>query len=384
MKKAIVVGGASGIGLALAEELMEKKYLVYIFDQKKPIFENNHYIDKFKFYPCQLLDQDYYDLKELSKDLEVDTLILTAGFGRVCEFDELSMTEIDHLIRVNALANIQIIKLFYTRISSSKNFYTAVMGSIAGLVSSPLFSVYAASKAAICRAIESINIELEMQGVSNRILNVSPGSIKGTCFNGNQTELQKLKPLANCILKQMVQRNALYIPDYAKTFQHVIEEYHKSAHDFGLQSYQYKMQSGRKSNKHSDRIGYLSGTFDLFHIGHLNLLRRAKAQCDYLIVGVHPDASHKGKQTFIPFDERKEIVGSIKYVNKVVESCREDSDAWNLWHYDVLFVGSDYKGSDRFNQYEKILRKKGVEIVYFPYTQSTSSTQIREAILKSK
>ena len=160
MKKAIVVGGASGIGLALAEELMEKKYLVYIFDQKKPIFENNHYIDKFKFYPCQLLDQDYYDLKELSKDLEVDTLILTAGFGRVCEFDELSMTEIDHLIRVNALANIQIIKLFYTRISSSKNFYTAVMGSIAGLVSSPLFSVYAASKAAICRAIESINIEL--------------------------------------------------------------------------------------------------------------------------------------------------------------------------------------------------------------------------------
>ena len=67
-------------------------------------------------------------------------------------------------------------------------------------------------------------------------------------------------------------------------------------------------------------------------------------------------------------------------MDKVVDSCREDADAWALWHYDRLFVGSDYKGSERFQRYEEYFKDKGVEIVYFPYTQSTSSTQIRQAI----
>ena len=102
-------------------------------------------------------------------------------------------------------------------------------------------------------------------------------------------------------------------------------------------------RDGLKTNEGAV-IGYLSGTFDLFHIGHLNLIRRAKQHCDYLIVGVHPNAAHKGKTTFIPFEERMEIVGACRYVDKVVESCPEDSEAWERWHYDRLFVGSDYKG----------------------------------------
>ena len=126
--------------------------------------------------------------------------------------------------------------------------------------------------------------------------------------------------------------------------------------------------------------GYLSGTFDLFHIGHLNLIRRAKEQCDYLIVAVHDSGKWKGKETFIPFEERKEIVGACRYVDKVVVSPVEDSDAWELYHFDKLFVGSDYKGTERFNRYEEFFKDKGVEIVYFPYTQSTSSTQIRALI----
>lgn len=126
--------------------------------------------------------------------------------------------------------------------------------------------------------------------------------------------------------------------------------------------------------------GYLSGTFDLFHIGHLNLIRRAKEQCDYLIVAVHDSGKWKGKETFIPFEERKEIVGACRYVDKVVVSPVEDSDAWELYHFDKLFVGSDYKGTERFNRYEEFFKDKGVEIVYFPYTQSTSSTQIRKLI----
>jgi glycerol-3-phosphate cytidylyltransferase len=161
----------------------------------------------------------------------------------------------------------------------------------------------------------------------------------------------------------------------------VLERYHKDPHGFGLSSYEYKKKSGRIRNS-STIVGYLSGTFDLFHVGHLNLIRRAKAQCDYLIVGVHPDASHKNKQTFIPFEERKEVVGAVKYVDKVVTSCPEDDEAWRLHHYDKLFVGSDYKGTPRFNRYEEYFKDKGVEIVYFPYTTTTNSTMIRDKISK--
>lgn len=132
----------------------------------------------------------------------------------------------------------------------------------------------------------------------------------------------------------------------------------------------------------SARIGYLSGTFDLFHIGHLNLLRRAKEECDYLIVGVHRDASHKGKEVFIPFEERMKIVEACRYVDKVVESCREDSDAWNRWYYNRLFVGSDYKGTERFERYEKFFADKGVQIVYFPYTKGTSKMKLRMTMEK--
>ena len=140
------------------------------------------------------------------------------------------------------------------------------------------------------------------------------------------------------------------------------------------------MNNNRINNKRQYTIGYLSGTFDLFHIGHLNLLRRAKEQCDYLIVGIHRDASHKGKQTFISFEERRAIVESCKYVDRVVTSEPEDSDAWEKYHYDKLFVGSDYKNTERFNRYEAFFKDKQVEIIYFPYTKGTSSTQLRNAL----
>jgi glycerol-3-phosphate cytidylyltransferase-like family protein len=101
-------------------------------------------------------------------------------------------------------------------------------------------------------------------------------------------------------------------------------------------------------------------------------------------VGVHKDASHKGKTAFIPFDERVDIVRNIKYVDQVIQSEPEDSDVWTkgIVKYDYLFVGSDYKGSERFDRYEDYFKDKGVTIVYFPYTQGTSSTQLRKAIEK--
>ena len=140
------------------------------------------------------------------------------------------------------------------------------------------------------------------------------------------------------------------------------------------------MSTGRDNNKKTV-IGYLSGTFDLFHVGHLNLLRRARENCDYLIVGVHDSGSWKGKETFIPFEERKAIIAGCRYVDEVIDAWVEDSDAWAQLHFDRLFVGSDYQGTPRFQRYEDFFRDKGVEIIYFPYTQSTNSTQIRKTIL---
>lgn len=126
-------------------------------------------------------------------------------------------------------------------------------------------------------------------------------------------------------------------------------------------------------------VGYMSGTFDLFHIGHLNILRRAKANCDYLVVGVHPSGAHKGKQTYIPFDERKEIISELRCVDKVIDAPDEDIDCWEEIKFDRLFVGSDYIGTERFARYEKELNGKA-QIIYFPYTQGTSSTKLREAL----
>ena len=131
-------------------------------------------------------------------------------------------------------------------------------------------------------------------------------------------------------------------------------------------------------------IGYLSGTFDLFHIGHLNIIRRAREHCDYLIVGVHPTAAFKGRQAVIPFSDRVEIIRALRYVDEVVTANDEDTDDWNALHFDKLFVGDDYVGSERFARYEAFFRDKNVEIVYFPYTRSISSTLIREAIKEDR
>lgn len=129
--------------------------------------------------------------------------------------------------------------------------------------------------------------------------------------------------------------------------------------------------------------GYTTGVYDLFHIGHLNLLKNAKEHCDYLIVGISSDkaAQYKNKIPFICQEERMAIVEAIKYVDEVV--LQEDLDkvkAWDKLHYDVLFVGSDWQGSEKWNEYERQLAQKGVKVCYLPYTKSTSSTILQKTI----
>lgn len=130
-------------------------------------------------------------------------------------------------------------------------------------------------------------------------------------------------------------------------------------------------------------IGYTTGVYDLFHIGHLNLLRKAKSQCDYLIVGVSTDdlVSYKHKHSVIPFEERKEIVGAIKYVDEVVtQENMNKIEAWEKYHFNVMFVGDDWKGTDKWEQIECELNEVGARVVYFPYTKGTSSTLINETL----
>jgi glycerol-3-phosphate cytidylyltransferase len=134
------------------------------------------------------------------------------------------------------------------------------------------------------------------------------------------------------------------------------------------------------------KIGYTTGVFDLFHIGHLNVLKRAKLECDYLIVGVTSDElsmSAKKKTPVIPFSERMEIVEAIKFVDEVVPQVNYDKmEAWNNLKFDRMFVGDDWKGSEKWNQIEIDFAEFGVEILYFSYTSHTSSTKLREVLDK--
>lgn len=133
------------------------------------------------------------------------------------------------------------------------------------------------------------------------------------------------------------------------------------------------------------KLGYTTGVYDLFHIGHLNLLRKAKEQCEYLIVGVTVDelVAYKHKHAVIPFEERIAIVSSIKYVDKAIPQASMDKmDQWKIYHFDVIFVGDDWKGTNRWNQIETEFKDVGVDVVYFPYTKSTSSTLLNQVLLK--
>lgn len=383
MKKAAVIGGSNGVGLAVTVNLIKKGYYVEILDISSP---NCEFLESgsYGYTKFNMLDPDFDIIQSLAQDGDINLVMLTAGIGRMAEFEYFHISEIEKTFKINTVSTIKILRLFYDRIMSSENgFYCGVMGSVAGLMSSPTAAVYAASKAGVCRFIESVNIELEAKGIKNRILNVSPGVIKGTKFYGKQNDLSIIAELAENIVTKLFNGEEMYIPDYESIYKGVLERYNSDPHEYGMHSYKYKLESGRVVNEKKAVIGYLSGTFDLFHIGHLKLLQRAKSQCDYLIVGVHESGAWKGKETFISFEERKSIIESIKYVDKAVKSYAEDKDAWNEFRYNKLFVGSDYKGTERFNKYEKYFKDKGVEIVYFPYTKGTSSTQLREALTKN-
>lgn len=130
-------------------------------------------------------------------------------------------------------------------------------------------------------------------------------------------------------------------------------------------------------------IGYTTGVYDLFHIGHLNLLKNAKGMCDKLIVGVTVDdlVEYKGKRSMIPFEDRIEIVRSIKYVDAAVPQYDMDKlTACKKLGASILFVGDDWYATEKWSEYEKKFKENNIEIIYFPYTKGVSSTIITNAL----
>ena len=242
MKRALIVGGANGIGLAIAKELSASDACEKVCIVDKAILAEEYQDDKIESFVFDLTSADYSFFNRFT---DIDSLFITAGFGKLSLFKDLDEQYIINSFNVNTIACIRIIKHFYNRLLQQDDFYCGVMVSIAGFMSSPFFSVYGASKAALKIFIESVNVELEKSGTTNRILNVSPGSIKGTSFNQGKTDLQQTKQLASDIIAHLNNKDDLFIPQYEEIFKEVLNRYHKDFRAEGSHSYDYKIASGR-------------------------------------------------------------------------------------------------------------------------------------------
>ncbi len=239
MKKALVVGGANGIGLSIATQLANRKDYEKIYIVDKVLAADEFTNPKFQCLKFDLTKEDYSIFANFK---DVDTLMITAGFGKLSLFKDVSESYIISSFAVNAVAPVRIIHHFMDKLTGNKDFYCGVMVSIAGFMSSPFFAIYGATKAALKIFIESVNVELEKGGCCNRILNVSPGAIKGTSFNNGKTNLAATTVLANEIIEHLEAKNDLFIPQYETVFQNVLARYQTDFREEGRHSYDYKLE----------------------------------------------------------------------------------------------------------------------------------------------
>lgn len=242
MRKALIVGGANGIGLSIATILANRKDYEKIYIVDKVLIDKEFNNKKFESIQFDLISEDY-SIFDRFKD--VDTLMITAGFGKLSLFKDVPEQYIRSSFAVNSVAPIRIIHHFMDKLTNEENFLSGVMVSIAGFMTSPFFAVYGATKAALKIFIESVNIELKKNGSNNCILNVSPGSIKGTSFNNGKTDLAMTETLAYEIIEHLEAKNDLFIPQYEEIFKNVLTRYQEDFRKEGIHSYDYKMKSGR-------------------------------------------------------------------------------------------------------------------------------------------
>lgn len=238
----LVVGGANGMGLGIATELAKRDSVekVYIVD-KAPLSEECTH-SKFESFQFDLTNEDYSFFDRFA---DINALMITAGFGKLALFKDVPESYISNSFNVNTIPVLRLVHKFYGKLETKEDFYCGVMVSIAGFMSSPFFAVYGATKAALKIFIESVNVELKKAGSNNRILNVSPGSLKGTSFTSGKTDLSVTAPMANAIIEHLEVKDDLFIPQYEEVFKNVLERYHADFRAEGEHSYDYKIHSGR-------------------------------------------------------------------------------------------------------------------------------------------
>lgn len=242
MRRALIVGGAGGIGLSAAKVLSAREECERVYVVDKARLGEEYRDGKMRDYVFDLASPDY---SFFDRFRDVDALLFTAGFGKPALFRDLDERHVVDSFNVNAVSCIRLIRRFYGKLESREDFCCGVMGSIAGFMSSPFFSVYAATKAALKIFIESVNVELAKSGSANRILNVSPGAIKGTGFYGGRTDLSLTSGLAREIISRMERKEDLFIPQYDEVFREVLRRYHEDFRAEGTRSYEYKLKSLR-------------------------------------------------------------------------------------------------------------------------------------------
>ena len=242
IKRILIAGGANGIGLAIAQKLAHRETTekVYIID--KALLNEQYAHPKILYYKFDLTSADYSFFNQFN---DINALMITAGFGKLALFKDVSEQHIIDSFNVNTISVLRMIKCFYSKLESNEDFYCGVMDSIAGWMSSPFFAVYGATKAALKIFIESVNVELIRAGTTNQILNISPGTIKGTNFYAGQTNLDVLNELTEEILLRLEEKDDLFIPQYEEVFKDVLERYHCDFRKEGRHSYDYKLQTKR-------------------------------------------------------------------------------------------------------------------------------------------
>lgn len=242
IKRILVVGGAGGIGLAIAEEMAKREGTEKVYVVDKAPLQEQYAHSKIEAFQFDLTTEDYYFFDQFD---DIDALMITAGFGKLALFKDVSEKHIIDSFNVNTIPVLRLVKRFYAKLESKEDFYCGVMDSISGWMSSPFFAVYGATKAALKIFIESVNVELLKAGTSNQILNVSPGTIKGTGFYAGKTDLDVLHDLTLDIIRHLEAKDDVFIPLYDEVFKNVLQRYHDDFRKEGSHSYEYKMNSKR-------------------------------------------------------------------------------------------------------------------------------------------
>lgn len=242
IKRVLVVGGANGIGLSIAKVLVARETTEKVYIVDKIDLADEYKEEKIENYQFDLTQEDYSFFNRFS---DINALMITAGFGKLSLFKDVPESHISESFNVNTIPVMRLVHRFYGKLEAQEDFYCGVMVSIAGFMSSPFFAVYGATKAALKIFIESVNVELKKGNSKNQILNVSPGSLKGTSFTAGKTDLSVTLPMANAIIAHLELKEDLFIPQYEEVFKNVLARYAVNFRAEGEHSYDYKIQSGR-------------------------------------------------------------------------------------------------------------------------------------------